>query len=1859
MAQFLASVGSPLAGAVPQNEEGRAARHTLPPSAVLQLLDARIESVVKQLPPTPAPDSDDVSTASEEDIDYMQPDIVRSLDAYAQAMAQYSRTSLVLSHLERFEPVLGAVGQIHEALDSGDVSHLAKTLEHAAESLYTVGLRVDWRRAETRAVAPEADLQASESGSALLQSLSTYVQDVCLQFRSRIKGMWPHVLRVETDAASKHMTLAVNSGALAFLWHDAIMVDEAHARADELSDELLRTVFRPILEGTHATWQVEQTAHGVLQITRADGASEPTEVLTQVLAFLQTALFTPSADESADAALSPSLQTAVSRRMIPPVLALAKSVLAHGQGPVVPSLSECEQASATRRQRAQALHAFLAETGYVGPARASYASSDVAWAHPEPLSDLDTWAERLDGAAYADILGGALDETRKLVLWSDDASWAPVRVETKVELPQEAPPPPEPQPAPAAMPAEVPRQPSGSAPKAPSSAHHRETAPPTRARAAPEATTAAASPPLSKKPKKPTLGGVKKLGAKSLPKGAEGGEPAAPSAPAPAVRAAAPLSTAPAPAAPVSAPRATAPPAASVAAKPAAVPAAAEPDTSAGAWDWGDESREQDDPWDWDDDTKEPEAGLDRKEQPETEAHAPPQPDDQQPGAEGWDKHPEAPEAADPWDQPEADPWDIQEAGDTAVQEHAVPQEGEFGSWDVQEHRHPVETVQQAGAPQDTEFDSWDVQEHEGAKTVPEPSAPQEREFDSWHVQEPDAAGEVAEHAAPHEHGFDSWDVHEPEQPAHNVPEPSAPQDHEFDSWGAQESGGVETVPEQGAPEEPAFDSWDVREPEQPVHKVPEPSAPQDHEFDSWGAQESGGGETVPEQGAPEESAFDSWDVQEPGHPAKVPEHGAPEEAALDSWDVQEPAGPARAAPEPTDPQEAGFDQWNVEEAQKPPTDVQAGEEWQTWETDEGAWDAGAYDAPGAAKPQEEQPATDPWGAEAPEATGTEHAERPGEVPWDMEAAEEPSGLAAEPSVEHQETAIPFDAEQQEGESPWNLENPETAYTGAEPRQDFDQGAEPWEGQHHEAPGAEATEPMAESEPATEPWDAEAPTSVDLPAPEPAPAPEPLPDTQGPAADDAGDEDAWGWGDQEASEIGPEADPEVPAEQQEPSETEALNAPLPGPEQQGVAAHTTWDMGEWEEPSTDPAHPSEPQTAPTDAWDLGAPEMTGPETFEGQAQAGGVDDWDTGIPAAPSEQGPPQEGPPAASGQEQAEEGWPLEDPEEPGTLDAPPAQDQPHVSDAWESRAPVPAAPEAPPASAQDDTEAWGDEWEPSGAEPGQHQEDDFEAWDWGEPETTDAGAAPAESGQPDSAWGLDSEAQEPSDAGHVADESPAASAHGAVPEEPGVQPAVTPVPSRAETAAVQPGPGPAAPAAPASEQPEQEAWDWGEPETPGPGEDDPWDWDEPESPGQARSGGKDADPWGWEEPGADEPDAGADDAWGWGEPEQPDSAAAAAADAAEQPPEDAWDWGETGDVQNEDSPQDTLAVEAELSGPSGTARAAVPAAPAAPAASASHHAPATRTESYAVSERCMRFVSLLQQLWDARQANARSPESKVAASMQQAFGNGITEGVRLFCTLMPTVHAAALEHVPALCMLFANDCSHVASVLERWAGTAEPPLQRQLHDVEKLVSALGSRWFEAQLARQASALRECLDSADGFTRTDDDARYAACERAVAQVTHIVQHLVHVWKDVLLPQVLRTTLGTLVDSVFQRMLQMIKDLEDISEPESVRLAALTRTLLEAMLAQFAQILGQPAQEDAAMRVAGTAVPSWFKFAYLPEILTGSLADVEFLLFDPEGGGALVDYTKREMSALIRALFADTPHRRRLLERVQRAALAA
>lgn len=52
----------------------------------------------------------------------------------------------------------------------------------------------------------------------------------------------------------------------------------------------------------------------------------------------------------------------------------------------------------------------------------------------------------------------------------------------------------------------------------------------------------------------------------------------------------------------------------------------------------------------------------------------------------------------------------------------------------------------------------------------------------------------------------------------------------------------------------------------------------------------------------------------------------------------------------------------------------------------------------------------------------------------------------------------------------------------------------------------------------------------------------------------------------------------------------------------------------------------------------------------------------------------------------------------------------------------------------------------------------------------------------------------------------------------------------------------------------------------------------------------------------------------------------------------------------------------------------------------------------------------------------------------------------------------------------------------------------------------------MSAQVA-QRLILSESLDDANEFRNTGSKARYAACERALRQVTHTLERLAHVWK--------------------------------------------------------------------------------------------------------------------------------------------------
>ncbi|GAA5898920.1 hypothetical protein JCM8208_005428 [Rhodotorula glutinis] len=260
----------------------------------------------------------------------------------------------------------------------------------------------------------------------------------------------------------------------------------------------------------------------------------------------------------------------------------------------------------------------------------------------------------------------------------------------------------------------------------------------------------------------------------------------------------------------------------------------------------------------------------------------------------------------------------------------------------------------------------------------------------------------------------------------------------------------------------------------------------------------------------------------------------------------------------------------------------------------------------------------------------------------------------------------------------------------------------------------------------------------------------------------------------------------------------------------------------------------------------------------------------------------------------------------------------------------------------------------------------------------------------------------------------------------------------------------------------------------------------------------------------------------------------------------------------------------------------------------------------------------------------------------------------LQTFISLLSLYRATAAVHnsrllasVPAIGMQFANDAEYIGREVERVWRTATddqdlPVAPGQAKDVQLAIETtrqLGRDTRQKQIAIQRAALMESLDEAGGFLRTSDEARFQSCERALQQVMHILQRLALVWKPVMTPTALYTSLGGLINEVLLRVLDEIEEQTDISEDESIRLNKLCKMLhdLESLF-------------DGSETSLGREAPAWYKFAFLSELLEASMADILFL-FDH---GHLVDFTPQEIVRLVRALFADSPLRNRNIEKILR-----
>ncbi|CAG8623836.1 9996_t:CDS:10 [Paraglomus brasilianum] len=238
------------------------------------------------------------------------------------------------------------------------------------------------------------------------------------------------------------------------------------------------------------------------------------------------------------------------------------------------------------------------------------------------------------------------------------------------------------------------------------------------------------------------------------------------------------------------------------------------------------------------------------------------------------------------------------------------------------------------------------------------------------------------------------------------------------------------------------------------------------------------------------------------------------------------------------------------------------------------------------------------------------------------------------------------------------------------------------------------------------------------------------------------------------------------------------------------------------------------------------------------------------------------------------------------------------------------------------------------------------------------------------------------------------------------------------------------------------------------------------------------------------------------------------------------------------------------------------------------------------------------------------------------------------LYRALMPVYHYEKFTSIPALTMLFHNDCMWLSRELtklqKQYAGLFDEIGKEFVYNetVENL-RELGTSWFNLQIDKQKQALSEIFDELNGLQQSTTEAKFEACKKAMMEIIYTVQLVSKVWKTVLPSPSHYKAISALIDHILLRMIEEVEDLSDIALEESSHLNIICTMLyeLERMFPKSEPI--------------GKHSKAWHKFQQITEILNLSLAEI----MDRFRGGILREFETAELVKLICALFSETPIR--------------
>lgn len=245
---------------------------------------------------------------------------------------------------------------------------------------------------------------------------------------------------------------------------------------------------------------------------------------------------------------------------------------------------------------------------------------------------------------------------------------------------------------------------------------------------------------------------------------------------------------------------------------------------------------------------------------------------------------------------------------------------------------------------------------------------------------------------------------------------------------------------------------------------------------------------------------------------------------------------------------------------------------------------------------------------------------------------------------------------------------------------------------------------------------------------------------------------------------------------------------------------------------------------------------------------------------------------------------------------------------------------------------------------------------------------------------------------------------------------------------------------------------------------------------------------------------------------------------------------------------------------------------------------------------------------------------------------------------------------------MLIYNDCTRLSDRLHTYLQEQaekdktstlpvhlRPSHRLRLDDDIKSIEGFAKRAYGREMESQRTILKDLLDGAQGFQSCTASPFAQECDNAIAMTIDRIEEVKRQWQKVLSHSALLQSLGSLVSTVLTKFINEVEDMTDIAEDESKKLHSYVVSL-----SSLSSLFQTNNDSGDAQDMTSIYTPNWFKFQYLGEILDSSLVDIRYFWTD---GELKLEMEAEEVVDLIKALFAESEHRRKAISEIRRTSI--